>query len=179
MTQDWIVYGSELSPFTLKVLAMCRYKGVPYRFLPTDGSWLDNMRISIRKTRLTKGRLPLTYPPFTEDDEYPLVPFLFGPEGENLYDSTAIGEWLDTRFPSDVPLIPPDPALAFVVRLLDEFADEWMLYLVHHFRWKVSAADNNAGHRLAHELRMLTFGWDWPVSRFFSARQIRRMPYLF
>jgi glutathione S-transferase len=65
------------------------------------------------------------------------------------------------------------------VRLLDEFADEWMLYLVHHFRWKVSAADNTAGRRLARELRTLTLGWDWPVDRYFSARQVRRLPYLF
>lgn len=81
----------------------------------------------------------------TEDDEFPLVPFLFGSDGENLYDSSAIGEWLDQRSAAPTPLIPADPNLAFVVKLLDEFADEWMLYLVHYSRWKVSAHDNNAG----------------------------------
>ncbi|MGH7897940.1 MAG: glutathione S-transferase C-terminal domain-containing protein, partial [Candidatus Binatia bacterium] len=40
-------------------------------------------------------------------------------------------------------------------------------------------ADNDAGARLARELRTLTFGVDWPVKRFFSARQVRRLPYLF
>src|SRR5262249_23195280 len=93
----WTVYGSELSPFTLKLLAMCRYTGLPHRFLPTDGSWLDTLRITLRKERLVRGALALTWPRFTADDEFPLVPFLFGPGGENLYDSSAIGEWLDLR----------------------------------------------------------------------------------
>ena len=175
---DWIVLGSELSPFTLKLLAMRHYKGLPCRHLPAEGGWLENIRINLRKMRLVRGRLPLTWPEFTDEDEFPLVPFLFGPQGENLYDSTAIAEWLDQHFAS-LALIPPDPALAFCVRLLDEFADEWMLYLVHHYRWKVSAADNTAGARLAQELRTLTLGFRGPVRKFFSARQVRRLPYLF
>lgn len=178
MNPGWAVLGSELSPFTLKLLAMCRYKGLACRHLPADGGWLENIRINLRKTRLVHGRLPLTYPEFTDEDEFPLVPFLFGPAGENLYDSTAIGEWLDQRIAAP-RLIPADPALDFCVRLLDEFADEWMLYLVHHYRWKVSAADNTAGARLAREMRTLTLGWQWPVRQFFSARQVCRLPYLF
>jgi glutathione S-transferase len=178
MKRDWVVLGSELSPFTLKLLAMCHYKGLDCRHLPEEGNWLENVRINLRKQRLVQGRLPLTYPQFTGEDEFPLVPFLFGPQGENLYDSTAIGEWLDQHF-ARLALIPLDPALDFCVRLLDEFADEWMLYLVHHYRWKVSAADNTAGMRLARELRTLTFGLRRPVSEFFSARQVRRLPYLF
>ncbi len=179
MNKNWTVYGSELSPFTLKLLAMARYKGLPYRFLPEEGGWLDNLRITIRKEKLVRGLLPLTWPRMTEDDEFPLVPFLFGPDGENLYDSSAVGEWLDQRSAASTSLIPADPALRFTVKLLDEFADEWMLYLVHHYRWKVSAQDNNAGKRLGHELRWITLGVDAPAACFFSARQVRRLPYLF
>jgi glutathione S-transferase len=120
----------------------------------------------------------LTWPQFTDEDEFPLVPFLFGPQGENLYDSSAIGEWLDQRAAAPA-LMPRDAALAFCTRLLDEFADEWMLYLVHHGRWKISAADNDAGARLAREMRTITLGWRWPVQHFFPARQVRRLPYLF
>lgn len=179
MNKQWTVYGSELSPFTLKLLAMARYKGLPHRFLPEEGGWLDNLRITIRKERLVRRKLPLTWPRMTEDDEFPLVPFLFGPDGENLYDSSAVGEWLDQRGGAPTRLIPEEPALRFVVKLLDEFADEWMLYLVHHYRWKVSATDNNAGARLGHELRWTLLGRDAPVANFFSARQVRRLPYLF
>lgn len=55
MNKQWTVYGSELSPFTLKLLAMARYKGLPHRFLPEEGGWLDNLRISIRKEKLVRG----------------------------------------------------------------------------------------------------------------------------
>ncbi len=178
MQGGWVVLGSELSPFTLKLLAMCHYKGLPCRHLPAEGGWLENLRINIRKTRLVRGRLPLTYPKFTHEDEFPLVPFLFGPRGENLYDSTAIGEWLDQHF-AKLALLPKDPALGFCVRLLDEFSDEWMLYIVHHYRWKVSAADNTAGERLARELRTLLPALGKPIRQRFSARQVRRLPYLF
>ena len=179
MNKQWTVYGSGLSPFTLKLLAMARYKSLPHRFLPEEGGWLDNLRITLRKEKLVRRKLPLNWPRMTEDDEFPLVPFLFGPDGENLYDSSAIGEWLDQRDAAPTLLVPQDPALRFVVKLLDEFADEWMLYLVHHYRWKVSAADNNAGQRLGHELRWTLLGRDAPVAGFFSARQVRRLPYLF
>lgn len=178
MANGWIVLGSELSPFTLKLLAMCRYKDLTCRHLPEEGGWFENVLANLRKERLVRGHLPLTYPQFTDEDEYPLVPFLFGPQGENLYDSSAIGEWLDQQ-QLDKPVLPADPALNFCVRLLDEFADEWMLYLVHHYRWKVSAADNTAGMRLAREMRTLTFGLRGPVADYFSARQVRRLPYLF
>ena len=53
------------------------------------------------------------------------------------------------------------------------------LYLVHHNRWVVSARDNDAGARLAREMRPL-FGPLAPlVGHFFPARQVRRLPYLF
>ena len=57
--------------------------------------------------------------------------------------------WLDTQ-PSmpnrqATPFLPEgDTALRFAVRLVDEALDEVGLYLVHHNRWVVSAADNDA-----------------------------------
>ena len=179
----WIIFGSELSPFTLKVIALCEFSGLPHRFLPTRGKWSENLRIVIRKGLVTKKILPLTWPEMTDLDEFPLVPFLFGPNGENLYDSSSIGVWLDRLAPIEnrnSPVFPEDdPAMSFVIRLIDEYADEYGLYLVHHFRWKVSAADNNAGKRLAHEFRTLAGIAQPLMARRFSARQVRRLPYLF
>lgn len=181
--QNWIVYGSELSPFTLKLLAMCRYKGLSHRFFPDQGSNLENMKIQLRKERLLRGQVPLTYPLLTAEDEYPLVPFLFGPEGENLYDSSAIARWLDDSAPlafKRSPLIPKESAaLAFAVALIDEYADEFGLYMVHHNRWKLSALSNNAGQRLSEELPVLVAPFRKKIDSFFSERQVRRLPYLF
>lgn len=177
--QDWLIWGSELSPYALKLALCCRHADLPYRFLPTQGRWGENLRTALRVERLKRGWLPLTWPRLTADDEYPLVPYLFGPRGENLYDSSAIAEWLDRRLPDAQKLIPIEPLAGFVARLIDDYADEFLLYVVHHQRWVVSARDNDAGQRLAQEFRRLVGPLQPLMARHFSARQTRRLPYLF
>ena len=44
MRAPWIVWGSELSPFTLKLLLLCRTAGLPHRFLPTEGRFGERDR---------------------------------------------------------------------------------------------------------------------------------------
>ena len=177
--RDWLIWGSELSPYALKLALCCRYAQLPHRFLPAQGRWAENLRIALRVERLKRGLLLLTWPQLSEDDEYPLVPYLFGPAGENLYDSSAIAEWLDRDLPTAQRLIPLEPLAAFVTRLIDDYADEFLLYVVHHQRWVVSARDNDAGARLAREFRSLVGPLQPVMARHFSARQTRRLPYLF
>jgi glutathione S-transferase len=178
---SWVLWGSELSPFALKVEALLRFAGVRFRWLPASGGFSDAFRFDRRRRRLVAGRLPLTWPRLTELDEFP---FLFGPGGENLYDSSAIAVWLDGHGPHRnrraTAFVPADdPALRFAVRLIDEALDEIGLYLVHHNRWVVSARDNDAGARLAREQRPLLGPLAALVGHFFPARQVRRLPYLF
>lgn len=177
----WTLWGATLSPFALKVEAMLRFAGLPYRWLPAQGTFLEGARFELRRRQLVSGRLPLTWPPRSDLDEFPLVPFLFGPRGENLYDSSAIGAWFDAQgLNHDAPLLPAgDPALRFAVQLVDEALDEVGLYLVHHNRWVVSARDNDAGVRLAREFRPLLGPAAAAIARSFPARQVRRLPYLF
>ena len=47
-----------------------------------------------------------------------LVPFLFGPRGENLYDSSAIGAWFDAQ------------GLNGAAPLLPAVARRWLLLIV-------------------------------------------------
>jgi glutathione S-transferase len=103
------------------------------------------------------------------------------PRGENLYDSSAIGSWLDAQgITRETPLVPVhDPALRFAVQLVDEALDEVGLYLVHHNRWVIAARDNDAGARLARELRPLLGPLAAGAAFTFPARQVRRLPYLF
>ncbi|HVN85283.1 MAG TPA: glutathione S-transferase C-terminal domain-containing protein [Candidatus Binatia bacterium] len=178
----WVLWGSELSPFALKVEALLRFAGVGFRWLPASGSFFEAFRFDRRRRRLVARRLPLTWPKMTDLDEFPLVPFVFGPAGENLYDSSAIAAWLDQRVNSAAhsPLLPTgDAALRFAVRLIDEALDEVGLYLVHHNRWVVSARDNDAGMRLAREMRALFGPLAVLVGYSFPGRQVRRLPYLF
>lgn len=181
--KDWIIYGSKLSPFTLKVIAMCRFKGLPFQLFPDEGNSFGNMKIQLRKDRLIRGQLPLTYPIKTEENEFPLVPFLFGPSDENLYDSSAIAHWLDDEaiLPFKRSRLRPNDnsAVHFVINLIDEYADEFGLYMVHHNRWKISAKGNNAGDRLSKEMPVLAMPVRRLINTFFSERQVRRLPYLF
>lgn len=179
MDQEWIVWGSELSPFALKLRALCRFKGLKHRFLPADDGFVEALRYECRRRLLVAGLLKLTAPKMTTLDEFPLVPYLFGPNGENLYESTAIAHWLDSTL--DTPaIVPTDPVKAFVVCLIDDFFDEWGLYLVHHNRWKVAALENDAGQRLGEEQKALFLpAMRRRFGRWFAARQTRRLPYLF
>lgn len=177
---DWTLWGSTLSPFALKVEALLRFAGLAYRWMPAQAPFAEALRFARRRRQLVRGAIPLTWPRMDALDEFPLVPFLFGPRGENLFDSSAIAGWLDAEgYTREAPLVPTgDEALGFVVRLVDEALDEVGLYLVHHLRWVVSARDNDAGRRLAAEMRPLLGPVASAIAVAFPARQVRRLPYL-
>lgn len=179
-TRPVAIWGSELSPYTLKLRALCDAAGVAYRNLPADGRRLENYRAMARIDSAKRRRTAVRYPALNDLDEYPLVPFLLTDSGV-YYDSSALAHWLDDRHPTGKGLlIPSDPALGFAAQLIDEAFDEFGLYIVHHARWVVSAATNNAGARLAGEFaRVLPPGGGARMARQFSARQVRRLPYLF
>ena len=176
------IWGSELSPFSLKLRALCDYAGLAYRWLPDDGGRLENLRANWRVERAKRTRTVLRFPRMTPLGEYPLVPFLISPDGTVRYDSSALAHWLDatgTLAPGG-PLFPEDPATSWVAQLIDEAFDEFGLYLVHHQRWVTSARRNDAGKRLADEFRrVLPPLAGRSFARRFAARQVRRLPYLF
>ncbi len=180
----WILWGVELSPFALKLEALLRIAELPFVWMPASGPFREAFRHARRRELLVRRRLPLTWPPMTALDEFPQVPFLFGPDGETLYDSSAIGAYLAGEArgvsPRTAALLPAgDPALRFAVRLIDEALDEVGLYLVHHQRWVVAARDNDAGARLARDMRPLLGPFAHILRFAFPRRQVRRLPYLF
>lgn len=174
------LWGSELSPFSLKARALLDWAELPYAWLPDEGSRWRNLRAAWRVEWAKRTRTAVRFPATTALDEYPLVPFLL--DGAAVYyDSTAIARWIDARhLPAGGPLVPDDPAAAFVVALIDEAFDEVGLYVAHHFRWVVSAETNDAGRRLAREMRRhLPPGTGPLMAWWFPRRQVRRLPYLF
>jgi glutathione S-transferase len=178
--EPFVVWGPELSPFLLKLEAMLAWHGVPWRRLPRDGSRLENLRMARSIARAVKRRDVLRPPSNDPLDEYPVVPFLRTPDGQLLYDTSALAGWLDARSQRS-PLVPADPAVRFVASLIDEAFDEFGLYMVHHNRWTLAAADNgDPGRRLAREYaKLLPPGAGAVFARWFHARQVRRLPYLF
>jgi len=177
----YALWGSELSPFTLKVALLCRYARLPVRLLPAEGGRLENLRALARVNTVRLGWRRPIHPAMSELDELPLVPYLVTPRGDVLFDSSAIADWLDARPAAVHPrLSPASGATRFAARLLDEYFDEMGLYFAHHNRWVLSASTNDAGQRLAREFRTLV---PRPLrgrfSERFAARQVRRLPYLF
>jgi len=178
---DHAIWGSELSPFALKLRAICDFAGIRYAWLPADGSRLRNYRALWMINRAKRKRTAIRYPQLSDLDEYPLVPFLIE-EGRRIqYDSSALARWIDACQPAKPGrLFPEEPGLAFVAQLIDEAFDEFGLYMVHHKRWVLSAASNDAGKRLAREFaRVRLPGTGAAFARNFARRQVRRLPYLF
>ncbi|MFT7372045.1 MAG: glutathione S-transferase [Oleiphilaceae bacterium] len=179
---DDIIWGVELSCFTLKLQACLHHAGRPYRRLPDQGGYFENTR-TLLSLACAKYRKQVTrYPSLNMNlDEYPAVPFLSHDGKHFQYDSSAIAQWLDTRKSADhSALYPEKPALRFIAQLIDEAFDEFGLYLVHHMRWVGSAKSNRMGKRLAKEFRhALPPVGPWLLSKSFPRRQVRRCPYLF
>jgi len=172
------LYGSALSPFSLKTRMLCSLAGLPVEWLPEEGGAAANLEVQARRWATVRGLRPVTDPPLSELDELPLVPFLFGRDGTTRWDSSAIGGWLQAvRAPG---LLPRDPARRWLCRWLDEYVDEFGLYLLHHHRWVTCAATTGAPGQLRREFVSLLPGplGELVVERF-VARQVARLPYLF
>jgi glutathione S-transferase len=83
-----------------------------------------------------------------EDRGYPepkvvLLPMLVfpaeaGEPPEVALDSTPLIRRLERSFPGR-SVVPPDPAIAFLDALLEDYADEWLTKAMFHFRWTGTA----------------------------------------
>jgi glutathione S-transferase len=113
MTEMFRIFGSEMSPYSVKVRSYFRYKAIPHQWIARRA---ENDEEYKRYSRL------------------PIVPTVATPSGEGIQDSTPIIEHLDPLFP-DPSIHPVDPALRFISYLLEEFGDEWGNKLMFHHRW--------------------------------------------
>ncbi|MEH6543944.1 MAG: glutathione S-transferase family protein [Porticoccaceae bacterium] len=111
-----LIRGLPGSPYTRKLLALLRYRGIAYR-LRLGGS-------------SNASDLPLP--------RVPLIPtvYLLNTEGEleAMVDSTPLIRRFEQEF-SDRSVIPPDPVVAFFDYLLEDYADEWLTKAMFHYRW--------------------------------------------
>lgn len=113
MAEVYRIFGSEMSPYSVKVRAYFRFKGVPHRWIARNAANDEDYK---RFARL------------------PIVPTVATPEDEGQQDSTPILEAAEARFP-EPSIHPQDPALAFLSALIEEFGDEWGNKLMFHHRW--------------------------------------------
>jgi len=113
MSTPYILYGSELSPYSVKLRSYVRYKAIPHRWVARRA---ENQAEFERHARL------------------PILPTVVAPDGEDLQDSTPIIERIEALNPAP-SIHPPSPALAFLSALVEEMGDEWGNKLMFHSRW--------------------------------------------
>jgi glutathione S-transferase len=121
MTTDPIALsGAPGSPYTRKMLAVLRYRRIPYRFLlPNNPRLRDLPRPKVQL-------LPTFYLP----DE--------AGELQAVTDSTPLIRRFEREYEGR-SLIPSDPALAFLNALIEDYADEWLTKAMFHYRWAYDA----------------------------------------
>ena len=131
MPQDVLpIRGVPASPYTRKMLAVLRYRRIPYRYLQGSDSPAD----------LPKPKVGL-------------IPVLYFKDGKGEFsaevDSTPIIRRLEAEYPGRA-IIPADPALAFLNYLIEDYGDEWLTKAMFHYRWHYQADLEMAGSVLPH-----------------------------
>ena len=122
------IVGNPASPYTRKMLALMRYRRIPYAV-----EWGDP-RALIKKMGL-------------EEPKPILLPVLvFNIDGKNkaITDSTPIIRHLENEF-SVRRVIPSDPKLNFLNYVLEDFGDEWVTKYMFHYRWHFEDDIEKAG----------------------------------
>lgn len=123
------VFGSELSPYSVKVRSYLRYKGIPHEWI---------VRSQANQAEFQKyARLPL-------------IPLVVKEDGSALQDSTPILEHFEALQP-EPSIHPSDPAAAFLSALLEEYGDEWGNKPMFHYRWHYEPDQISAAERIARD----------------------------
>jgi len=118
--------GAPGSPYTRKMLAVLRYRHLPYEFLIGDQA----TALGLPEPKV--GLLPTFY---LQDAEGAIEPAV---------DSTPLIRRFDVEF-SGRAVVPVDPVLAFLDYLIEDYADEWLTKAMFHYRWHFAADIDRAG----------------------------------
>jgi glutathione S-transferase len=113
MTAPLRVIGLAMSPYSLKVRSVLRYKKIPFE-------WIDRSR---KNEKL-----------FQRHARVQLIPLVLFSDDDAMQDSTPIIERLEAEHP-ERSIHPPTPAARFVSELIEEFGDEWCNKLMFQYRW--------------------------------------------
>ncbi len=127
---DYTIFGSEMSPYSVKVRSCFRFKEIPH-------TWV----LRSAETRAEYER----------HARLPIVPLVVTPDDQGLQDSTPIIEALDERHPQPA-MHPEDPIARFVSVLLEEFGDEWGNKWMFHYRWAREVDQRSAAGRIARSM---------------------------
>lgn len=121
--------GAPGSPYTRKMVALLRYRRIAYR-------WVHSVA---GVPGLPPAKPPLLPTFYLPDENGALQP---------VTDSTPLIRRFEAEFAGRAA-VPPDPALALVDALLEDFGDEWLTKAMFHYRWTYPADIRKAAQLLA------------------------------
>ena len=152
------ILGVPASPYTRKMLALLRYRRIPYRVL-----WGSHIAP------------PEGYP----QPKVKLLPTIYlqtDAGREAMVDSTPIIDRLESLQP-ERSVRPNDAVLHFLDLLIEDFADEWLTKAMFHYRWNFAPDAKNAGPLIAFGQNLqFDSSAAMAMSESFSRRQISRLP---
>lgn len=128
------IFGSEMSPYSVKVRSCFRYKGLTHQWLLRNASNQDE---------------------YARHAKIPLIPLVVTPSDEGLQDSTPIIERIEALHPQP-SIHPTEPVAAFISALLEEFGDEWGNKWMFHYRWARDVDQVSAAGRIARAMQPRT-----------------------
>jgi len=113
--KHYILFGGPSSPYSFKLRAVLRYRRLPLIYTPLRG-------------------IPFSQVPLFSKANSRQIPILLYPNGTYRNDSTPIIYDLE-RLHSERKVVPPDPALAFLSHLIEDFADELFVKSLFYYKW--------------------------------------------
>ena len=149
--------GAPGSPYTRKMMAVLRYRHIPFELLIGDQA---------AKAGMPEAKVSLL-PTFYLPDERG--------ELEAVVDSTPLIRRFEDAFEGR-HIIPPDPALAFINYLIEDYGDEWLTKAMFHYRWYYPADIEMAAKILPRWTNISMSDENLvKMSKFIAERQISRL----
>ena len=121
------IFGGPASPYSTKLRAVFRYRRIPHSWLVPQGGFTG-------EGGLGQGNLDS---PLSRAGKR-VVPVVLYPDGQFKSDSTPIILDLENLY-SERSIIPPNPGIAFIAKLIEDMADECMPFPMFYFRWTIDA----------------------------------------
>src|SRR5438093_11090712 len=114
------IVGMPGSPYSRKLRAVLRYRRIPHAWVhmaSPEAEARPRARVALLPQLICPGR-----------------------EGalEAVIDSTPLIRRLERMYAARA-VIPPDPVMAFLDALLEDYADEWLTKAMFHYRWAFPA----------------------------------------